>query len=107
MAKANKKRFTKKKKKRKTHGTRATSCYCLNRTWNTWIPVLTTDETWIAKDFIFLLLLTPQISESVDDDTKDEVEDDNDDNEEEEEVVYHTGYEQRLLQQWPTYISTK
>lgn len=54
-----------------------------------------------------MLLLTPQISESVDDDTKDEVEDDNDDNEEEEEVVYHTGYEQRLLQQWPTYMSTK
>lgn len=58
---------------------------------------LTTDEAGCLQDFLFLLLLTPQISERVDDDTKDEVEDNDDDHEEEQQVIYHSGCKQRFL----------
>ena len=43
------------------------------------------------------MLLTPEVSESVDDDTKDEVEDNDDDDEVEQQIVQHPGNEQGLL----------
>ena len=47
------------------------------------MEVLTAYKTGVFKNFFFLLLLTSQVGEGVDNDTKDEVEYDNDDNEEE------------------------
>ena len=55
-------------------------------------------EIGILQNFFFLLFLTPQIGESVDDDTKNEIENDNDDHEEEEHVVNHSSSKHRLLQ---------
>lgn len=59
---------------------------------------LTTNKASIFKNFIFLLLFTPEIRECVDDDTKDEVQNDDDDNEEEQKIVDDTGNKQVLLQ---------
>ena len=42
---------------------------------------LTTNKTTVFQNFIFGLFFTPEISKSVDDDTKDQVEDNDDDNE--------------------------
>lgn len=63
---------------------------------------LTTDEAGGLEDLLFLLFLTTQVSEGVDDDTKDQVEYDDDDDEVEEEIVDDSGWEQWLLQgtQW-------
>lgn len=58
---------------------------------------ITADEAGGFQNLLFLLFLTPQVSEGVNDDTEDEVEDDDDDHEEEEQVVYHSGGKQRLL----------
>lgn len=58
---------------------------------------LTADEAGRFQNLLFLLLLTPQVGEGVDDDTKDEVEDDDDDHEEEQQVIYYSGGKQRLL----------
>lgn len=55
------------------------------------IDSLTTDKAGSLQDFLFLLFFTPQVSESVNDDTKDEVEDNDDDHEEEQQVVDHSG----------------
>uniref|UniRef100_A0A0B6ZYU0 Uncharacterized protein n=1 Tax=Arion vulgaris TaxID=1028688 RepID=A0A0B6ZYU0_9EUPU len=46
-----------------------------------------TDKTSVSQDLIFGLFLTPEVSKSVDDDTKDEVEYNNNDNEEEEQII--------------------
>ncbi len=62
-----------------------------------WLKSLTADEAGCLQDLFFLLLLTPQVSEGVDDNTKDEVEDNDDDHEEEQQVVYHSGGKQWLL----------
>lgn len=61
------------------------------------IYFLTTNKTCCLQDFLFFLLLTPQVGKCIDDDTKDEVEDNNDDHEEEEQVVDHPGCEEGLL----------
>lgn len=59
--------------------------------------LLTANKTGCLEDFLFLLLLTPQVSERIDDDPKDQVEDDDDDHEEEEQVVDNSGCKQGLL----------
>lgn len=58
---------------------------------------LTTDETRRFQYLLFLLFLAPQVSKSVNDDTKDEVEDNDDDHEEEKQVVDHSGSKKGLL----------
>lgn len=58
---------------------------------------LTTDEACGLEDLLFLLLLTAQVGEGVDDHPKDEVQHDDDDDEVEQEVVYHPGREEGLL----------
>lgn len=73
---------------------------------------ITADEAGGFQNLLFLLLLTPQVSEGVYDDTEDEVEDDDDDHEEEEQVVYHSGGKQRLLSrrdtwQWATGLTSR
>ena len=55
-------------------------------------------ETRILQNFLFLLFLTPQIGESVDDDTKNEIENDNDDHKEEEHVITRAPNRYRLLE---------
>lgn len=61
------------------------------------IYFLTANKTCCLEDFLFFLLLTPQVSKCIDDDTKDEVEDNNYDHEEEQQVVDHPGCEKGLL----------
>ena len=56
-----------------------------------------TDEAGVLQRLLFLLLLWPEVGESVDDDSEDEVEDDNDDNEEEEHVVEDAEGKQGLV----------
>lgn len=58
----------------------------------------TTNETRGLQNFFLLLLLTPQISERVNDDPEDQIQDDDDDHEEEEQVVNDASGKQRLLQ---------
>ena len=58
---------------------------------------LTTYEAGVFQNLIFSLFFTPEISKSVDDDTKDEVQDDDDDDEVEEEIVDDPWKEQWLL----------
>lgn len=78
------------------------------RDWpHLWIPqicinlvidyFLTTDKTRRFQYLLFLLFLAPQVSKSVNDDTKDEVEDNDDDHEEEKQVVDHSGSKKGLL----------
>ena len=57
----------------------------------------TTDEAGVLQDLLFLLLLTPEIGEGVDDDTEDEVEQNNDHQEEEGQVVKHAPHKLVLL----------
>lgn len=58
---------------------------------------LTANEARRLENFLFLLLLAPQVGKRVDDDAKDEVEHDDDDHKEEEKVVNHSGCEEGLL----------
>ena len=63
---------------------------------------LTTDEAGVLQRLLFLLLLWPEVGESVDDDSEDEVEDDNDDDKEEEHVVEDAEGKQGLVVgRWP------
>ena len=48
------------------------------------MEILPANETRVSENLVFFLLLTPQISEGVDDNTKNEVQYYNDDNEEEQ-----------------------
>jgi len=57
----------------------------------------TTDEAWVAENFLFVLFLTAQVGKRVDDDTKDEVENDDDDDKEKYQVIDDTSKEQPLL----------
>lgn len=57
----------------------------------------TTNETSVFKDFLFVLLLTPERCKGIDDDTKDEIEDDDDHHKEEQQIVDHSKKELRLL----------
>lgn len=57
----------------------------------------TADEAGGLENLLLPLLLAPQVSERVDDDTKYQVEDDDDDDEEEEKVVHHASSKQRIL----------
>lgn len=59
--------------------------------------IRTTNEASGFQYLLLPLLLTPQVSEGVDDDTKDEVKNDDDNDEEEQKVVNHSGCKQRLL----------
>lgn len=65
--------------------------------WVNYIAIRTTDETGGFQDLLLPLLLTSQVSEGVDDDTKNKVEDNDDDDEEEQKVVNHSGRKERLL----------
>lgn len=58
---------------------------------------LTAYEASCFQNFLFLLLLTSQVSKRINDDTKDEVQDDDDDDEIEEEVINNSRSKQRLL----------
>lgn len=58
---------------------------------------LTTNETRRFQDLLFLLFLTPQVSKSINDDTKNEVENNDDDHEEEKQVIDHSGSKKGLL----------
>lgn len=60
--------------------------------------VPTTDEAGCLENFFFLLLLTSEVSKSVNDHTENQVKDDDDDDEEEKEVIDHPGSKQGLLQ---------
>lgn len=62
-------------------------------------PPLTADEAGGLQDLLFLLLLTPQVSKSVNDDPENQVQDNDDDHEEEQKVVDHTGSKQWFLGQ--------
>ena len=64
-----------------------------------YLVLLTAYKTSIFEDFLLLLLFTPEICESVDDDTKDEIEHNNDDNEEEQKVIHNPCNKQRFLKQ--------
>lgn len=46
-------------------------------------PVETANETSILQNQLFLLFLTPQVSERIDNDTENQIQNDNDDDEEE------------------------
>ena len=60
---------------------------------------LTTYETCVFQHLFFSVLLGPQVSKGVDDDTKDEVlNDDDDDNQEERQIVQKSDEKQWLLQ---------
>ena len=59
--------------------------------------LVTTYETSVFEDLLFLLFLAPQIRKSVDDDTENQIEHDNDDDEEEEHVVHYSSTKHRLL----------
>jgi hypothetical protein len=61
------------------------------------INQFTANKAGVFQDCFFLLLFTPQIGESVNDDTKDQVQYNNDHDEEEEQVVHHSSYEQCFL----------
>lgn len=54
--------------------------------------IQTADEASILQDELFLLFLTTEVREGVNDDTKDEVENDNNDYEEEEKIVHNSGH---------------
>jgi hypothetical protein len=49
-----------------------------------------------------LLLLTPEVSKRVDDDTKNKVQHDDDDNEEEEQVINDSSHKERFLHKHTT-----
>ena len=61
------------------------------------LSLQTADEAGILDDLLLVILLCPEISEGVDDDTKNQVKDYNDDHEEEEHVVDEPEGVERLI----------